>query len=78
MRNGPCRWKASAIIGSVARHKAAWKVVLAAPAREDPREGVMTGPSKTGVREATRTSEVGRIGPLGENIPDSIASLEEG
>jgi len=40
MRNGPCRWKASAVRRVVTRHRVAMKLALAAPAREDPREGV--------------------------------------
>lgn len=61
MRNGPYRWKASAIRRVVVGHKAAVNLILAPLTREDPREGVSNGPPRTGVRGATRTSEVGRI-----------------
>lgn len=50
-------------------HEKTVAMTLAAPAREDLREGVETGPPKTGAREATRTSEVGRIDRAGDNIP---------
>jgi hypothetical protein len=38
-RNGPCRWKASAIREVVARHGAAVEMILAILAQEGPREG---------------------------------------
>jgi hypothetical protein len=47
--------------------------ILAAPAREDPREGVKGGPTKTGAGEATGVSEVGPMGRVGsDNIPDTV------
>jgi hypothetical protein len=50
---------------AVAGHAAAVDTVLAALAREDPREGVKSGPSKTGAGEATEVSEVGSMGRVG-------------
>jgi hypothetical protein len=39
-RNGPCRWKASAVRKIVTRHGGAVELVLAFLAQEGPREGV--------------------------------------
>jgi hypothetical protein len=61
----PDRWKALRIGRSVAGHAAAVETVLAALAREDPREGVKGGPTKTGAGEATGVSEVGPMGRVG-------------
>lgn len=61
----PYRWKMPPIGEAVAGHAAAVDTVLAASAREDPREGVKDGPKKTGAGEATGVSEVGRMGRVG-------------
>jgi len=76
MRNGPCRRKASAVRRSGTGHTVSVKLTLAALVREDPREGVTYGPSKTGSRGATRMSEVGRIGRVGDKTPAALVSLE--
>jgi hypothetical protein len=70
-RNGPYRRKASRIEEAVAGHAAMVETILAALAREDPRESVKHGPTKTGAGEATGMPEVGCIGCLGGQHPRS-------
>lgn len=66
-------------VQTIALHTAVAARVLAAPAREDPREGVTTGPTKTGKRERRhgRQRSIASAAP-GTIPPRTAASLEQG
>lgn len=78
MRNDPSSMEDIPIGKAVSVHAAAAESILATLIREDPREGVQGGPTRSG-RGGRQGCQrlVASIAPV-ENIPDPVVSLEQG